>query len=125
MSQRFSVTLVCLLLLSSASAGLGADSGVSDGQVLEEALVRGQAYDNLQHLTDAIGPRLTGSKNLEDAAAFVMERFKSYGLSNVHREEYEIPSTWQRGRCDVSVVGPAVRTLTAASMGWTSRTGPG
>lgn len=125
MIRRVSVWLPCAVLLASGAVALSADGGVSEGRILEEALVRGQAFDNLQHLTDAIGPRLTGSKNLEDAAAFAMEKFRSYGLSNVHREDYEIPSTWQRGRCDVSIMGSVPKSLTAASMGWTSPTGPG
>jgi carboxypeptidase Q len=101
------------------------NSRPSDGEILEEALIHGQGFDNLQHLTDAIGARLTGSDNLERAAAFAIERFKAYGLSNVHREEWRLPSTWERGRLAVTVVEPAARSLVAASMGWNLPTSPG
>src|SRR5262245_19729303 len=110
--------IVLALCFFTAFEGVASNGRPSDGQILEEALVRGQAFENLQHVTDTIGARLTGSQNLEQAAAFAIERFKAYGLSNVHREEWLVPSTWERGRCSVTVVDPIARPLIAASMGW-------
>src|SRR5262249_45020962 len=127
-TKMFRLTTLLGLLISltfAAIPGLSSSGRPSDGQILEEALVHGEAFHNLQHITDTIGPRLTGSDNLERAAAYAIEKLKAYGLSNVHREEWQLPSTWERGRCSVMLVEPSSRQLTAASMGWNRPTAPG
>ncbi len=52
---------------------------------------------NLQYLADHIGPRLTGSKQLELAGLWMMERFQQIGLANVHQEPWTIANRWTRG----------------------------
>jgi Zn-dependent M28 family amino/carboxypeptidase len=52
---------------------------------------------NLQYLSDRIGPRLTGSEQLEQAGRWMMERFKQAGLNNVHQEPWTIANRWTRG----------------------------
>jgi hypothetical protein len=125
MFRRTAVFGVWIAIVLVAVPCLGLDGTPSDGHILEEALAHGQAFENLRHITDTIGARLTGSEELEHAAAFAIERFKAYGLSNVHREEWRLPSTWERGRCAVTVIEPNSRTLVAASMGWSLPTAPG
>ena len=53
---------------------------------------------NLQYLSDVIGPRLTGSENLEQANNWTAEKMKAYGLENVRLEPWEIPVGWERGK---------------------------
>ena len=78
---------------------------------------------NLQYLSDVIGARLTGSKNLERANHWTEQRMKDYGLTNVHLEAWEIPLGWERGFARMRVVEPeSGRELTLASAGWSPGT---
>src|SRR5213078_4034430 len=61
-------------------------------RIKEEGLQRSKVMEIESYLTDVYGPRLTGSPNIREAAAWAMQRMKDSGLSNVHLE------TWAFGR---------------------------
>jgi len=50
------------------------------GVLIDEALNRSEVMQNLQYLSDVIGPRLTGSSAARRANDWTLERFKAYGL---------------------------------------------
>ena len=52
---------------------------------------------NLEYLADRIGPRLTGSAQLERASHWTEERFKEAGYANAHLESWQIANNWVRG----------------------------
>uniref|UniRef100_A0A182YQ14 RRM domain-containing protein n=1 Tax=Anopheles stephensi TaxID=30069 RepID=A0A182YQ14_ANOST len=58
----------------------------------------GKTWQSLLEFTDRFGPRLTGTKQLEDAIDFAVQEMIDEGLDNVHTEE-AIVSNWQRGSC--------------------------
>jgi hypothetical protein len=94
-----------------------------DQAILIEIKSRSQLMKNLQHLSDVIGSRLTGSKNLDRASNWTAEKMKSYGLENVHLEPWEIPVGWERGFARMKVVEPETgREITIASAGWSPGT---
>ncbi|MGL4550986.1 MAG: M20/M25/M40 family metallo-hydrolase [Gemmataceae bacterium] len=74
---------------------------------------------NLHYLSDVIGPRLTGSANLNKACAWAADRMRDYGLENVTLEPWTIPEGWERGDCRARLVEPdnGVR-INLASYGW-------
>src|SRR2546429_2409605 len=49
-----------------------------------------QLKADLTHLTDDIGPRVTGTPQLKHANEWAAEQFKALGLSNVHHEPWKI-----------------------------------
>ena len=55
-----------------------------------------EVMQNLEHLTDVIGPRLTGSPAMRRANEWTAARFQAYGLS-AKLEPYEFGVTWERG----------------------------
>ena len=57
-----------------------------DRKVMAETKDHAEVMKNLQHLSDVIGPRLTGSKQLERANQWAAEVMKKYGLENVRQE---------------------------------------
>src|SRR5262245_66460610 len=54
-----------------------------------EGLRGSQAPDLFHHLTDVLGPRLTGSPAHVEAARWAVERFRMWGLANSHLEAFE------------------------------------
>src|SRR5216684_93154 len=94
-----------------------------DTKILEQ--VKGDENElksNLQHLADRIGPRLTGSPQLEQASKWTMERFKESSLSNVHLEPWTIANSWTRGSAAGQIIAPTRYVLTLETAGWSSST---
>src|SRR6266849_5421342 len=77
---------------------------------------------NLTYLTEHIGPRLTGSTNLDAASHWTAEQFKAAGLSNVHLEDWTIANSWTRGPASGRIVAPTEQLLTLATAGWSPGT---
>jgi carboxypeptidase Q len=117
---------VALVLWTSVTAEEGRIVGKTaaeiDQQIISEVKERNEVLKNLSHLSDVIGPRMTGSANLKKANDWAAEKFKSYGLENVKLEPYTIPATWERGFARMKMTEPHTRWLTVASRAWTPGT---
>jgi carboxypeptidase Q len=103
-------------------------AGTSSAQAIDQKLIDIAAHSsevmkNLTYISDMIGARLTGSKNLTKASNYTLEKMKEYGLVNVHLEPWTIPVGWERGDISARMVEPdnGVR-LSLASMAWTPGT---
>jgi carboxypeptidase Q len=84
----------------------------------------GQSLEILGELADGIGPRLTGSQNYERAVRWATERFRSFGITDVHLEPLTLPHGWQRGTAAAELLAPFRRTLHVAAYGWSPPTPP-
>ena len=95
----------------------------TDTKILEQVKA-GQAElkSTLQFLADRIGPRLTGSAQLDQASRWALERFKEMGFSNAHLEPWTIANSWTRGPASGRIVSPAVHVLTLETAGWSPST---
>src|SRR3984893_11741066 len=82
-----------------------------DTKILEQ-VKSGQAElkSNMKYLTDRIGPRLTGSPQLDRASHWTLERFKEIGLSNAHLEPWTIANSWTRGPGSGRILSPTEET---------------
>jgi carboxypeptidase Q len=92
------------------------------GALLDQGMNHSQAMDNLEHLSDIIGPRLTGSAAARAANDWTMQRFKDYGL-DAHLESWQFGGTWSRGPMWMRMVSPRRHDVIAASWAWTPGTG--
>jgi carboxypeptidase Q len=98
------------------------DYSAADAQILKEILEHSEAMENLEHLSDAIGARLTGSPQLKQANDWIADLFRKYGLTNVHLEPWTIAHSWTRGAAHARIVKPAEHPLTIAAAGWSPGT---
>src|SRR5262249_47371309 len=110
--------------ISFSRADTASEAAVAlDEKVIDEAKSNSEIMANLTHLSDVIGPRLTGSAALKRANEWTAEKMKSYGLANVRLEPWTIPVGWERGAAYARVVEPPNgRSLILASMGWSPGT---
>src|SRR5712671_839005 len=120
---------VAVLVLAGVRAGSAKPApddtnpfAAADGQILSEIHDHSQAMDNLEYLSDEIGPRLTGSPQLKQANEWTAAKFREYGLTNVKLEPWTIARSWTRGTARARIVSPAVHPLTIASAGWSPGT---
>ena len=64
--------------------------------IYDEALERGESYENLRYLCKNIGARLSGSPEAAMAVAWSKQLMESYGFDKVFLQEIEVPH-WERG----------------------------
>jgi hypothetical protein len=94
-----------------------------DQKILTAAKQDSEIMANLTHLSDQIGPRLTGSAALARANHWAADKMIAYGLSNVRLEGWTIPVGWERGTATARIIEPDNgRALTLAALGWTPGT---
>lgn len=105
-----------------AGADEKADFAAADAQILSEIRDHSEAMENIEHLSDAIGPRLTGSPQLKKANDWTADMFRKYGLTNVHLEPWTIAHSWTRGTAQARIVSPTEHPLTIAAAGWSPST---
>lgn len=85
-------------------------------RIIGAALTSDRAYSRLAHLTDHIGNRLSGSKNLERAIEWAVSEMKRDGLDNVRTEKVMVPH-WVRGEESLEMLTPVPGKLTMLGLG--------
>jgi carboxypeptidase Q len=93
-----------------------------DKQIIQEIREHNRLMENLEYLSDAIGPRVTGSEPLQKAVKWASDLFRGDGLDNVHLEGWNVAHSWQRGSAQARIVRPVARNLMIASSGWSPAT---
>ena len=85
-------------------------------QIISQGLKDSTAYQRLAYICDTFGPRLSGSKNLEDAIDWILKEMEKDGLQNVHGERVAVP-TWIRGDESVTLLKPFQKDLAMLGLG--------
>ena len=97
------------------------DTVVAD--LVKRGLEDRRAYDDLTVLAVEIGHRIAGSKGLEKAVAFGVERMNAYHLDAVRAEPVTV-TPWVRGEESAFLVAPRAMALGALGLGGTVATPP-
>ncbi|HTE17818.1 MAG TPA: M28 family peptidase [Armatimonadota bacterium] len=74
-----------------------------------------EVMDNLEVLCDDCGSRWGGTEGERRAAAFLLERFREYGLVECHLEPFSYTG-WVRGPASLHVVAPVERSMPCISL---------
>lgn len=78
---------------------------------------KGKTWQELADFTDEFGPRLSGTKSLEDAIDYVLERSKKFNLENVHGENVQVPY-WVRGKESATLLEPRIKNIKMLGLGY-------
>jgi carboxypeptidase Q len=130
--------LLSALLLASFSAALVAQTAApartddakkayksameeADQKIADEVKSHSELMKNLEHLTTEIGPRLTGSKQMQQASDWTLKRFHEYGI-DAHLETADIPHAYYRGVDTAEITAPIQRQIGVRAMGWSKAT---
>jgi len=109
--------------LAVPAAGLGQTVDLAlAGRIRAEAVERSQVLDHVRHLTDVLGPRLTGSPGLLRANEWTREKLESWGLERARLEPFEFGQGWEFSRCEVRMIAPQLVPLAALPKAWTPGT---
>jgi carboxypeptidase Q len=93
----------------------------ADQKIYDEVQAHSELMKNLEYLTTSIGPRLTGSPQMQRASDWTLQRFKDYGI-DAHLETLEIAHGWTRGADTAEIVAPIQRVVQIRSLGWSKAT---
>ena len=89
----------------------------------EEEFGHGEVMDIMSHLTDDIGPRLTGSPNMKKANEWTRDQFTKWGLINAHLEPWgTFGRGWAYQLCEVRMLSPDTMQFLALPEAWTPGT---
>jgi len=86
-------------------------------RIFDEALTRGQAYENLRELCKNVGNRLSGSEGAEKAVEWSVAKMESYGFDEVWLEPTMVPK-WDRGAKEKCAILPEGKELEALALGF-------
>ncbi len=85
-------------------------------QIIAAANTNDRAMEILKHLTDVIGPRLSGSPQAAEAVRWTAERMKKDGFENVTLQPVTVPK-WVRGVETGELLTPSRQRLPLTALG--------
>jgi len=118
-------TTMAAILAASCAIGAIAAPPVSPatlGRISDEGFNHSEVAETAAYLTDRIGGRLTNSPGMRAAEAWTQERYRAWGLANVHKEGFVFGRGWSTEAIAVRMVTPRPLTLRAFPLAWTPAT---
>ena len=93
------------------------------GRIRNEGFRNSKVMDTVRHLTDVIGPRLTGSAQLKTANEWTRSKLTEWGLQNAHLEEWgPFGRAWSYGYASASMTSPTFAQFYAIPKAWSPST---
>lgn len=117
--MRFTLGVSILLL---AAFPLSAQDASVLGRIRDEAMTRSEVEKTFLHLTEAIGPRLTGSPAFKQAVDWTTGVLKRYGLSEVHQEAWPFGRGWSLKKLTLEMIEPRYLPLVGYPDAWSPST---
>ena len=93
----------------------------ADQKLADEVKAHSELMKNLEYLTTQIGPRLTGSPQMQAASDWTLKRFHDYGI-DAHLETAQINHGWTRGAETAEITSPIQRRIQIHAFGWSKAT---
>lgn len=92
-------------------------------KIKAEAFNNSKVMDHLFYLTDANGPRLTGSPGWESAANWAVDALKQFGLEEVHLETWgPCARSWSYADFELAMTKPTFARLHGVPKAWCAGT---
>jgi hypothetical protein len=91
-------------------------------KIRAEGFYNSHVMHTLEHLTVNIGPRLTGSPQMDEANRWTKERLEQWGLKNAHLDPFEFGRGWSFDSININMTAPRKVSLHGLPMAWTPGT---
>ena len=123
MKYRTVIIVAFTFLLGLASTATEKIDSAMNWKIRQEEIDSSQIMRLVHHLTDVIGPRLTGSPNFDAACRWAIDQMNQWGLQNEHLEKWDFGHPgWGNDRYSVRVLSPFQDQLDARVIAWTPST---
>ena len=91
-------------------------------KIRDEGLNRSQVMETMFWLTDRYGPRLTGSKEFEEAGDWAVKQLQTWGVANVRKERFQFGRGWSLVKFHATMTEPRVMPIIGLPKSWTPGT---
>ena len=115
MKRYFFLIFLISFLLSDSLKDVDSYSDESFS-IIAATLSDSTAYKRLGYMCDVFGPRLSGTKNLENAIKWIIKEMKKDGISNVRGDRVRVP-VWIRGDESIKLIKPYEKKLNTLGIG--------
>lgn len=95
--------------------------GATVDRIIAAATKDSSSWELLAYMCDTFGPRLSGSKNLENTINWIYNQLKKDGFVNVKREKVMVPH-WVRGKESCEMLSPRKHKFSVLGIGGTVAT---
>ena len=110
------ILIIAVMLSQSFGESIKSKYVETSLKIISKSLTDSTAYNRLGYMCDTFGPRLSGSKNLENAINWILKEMNNDGLENVKGEKVAVP-TWIRGKESVTLLSPFKKELSMLGLG--------
>ena len=114
--MKINLLYTCLLVAATAGTAFAQDTPdpAMVQKIREEGLNHSKVMDIAFHLTDASGPRLSGSPGLKLAQDWAVNELKTWGMANAKREAWgKFGKGWEVQKNYVAMTVPYYHALIA------------
>lgn len=124
--KRLQVHVLVLFNVLLPLVGLAQSPGTdpTGPAIIGRALAPSPLAEDLRHLTDGIGGRVSGSPAMARAVDWALDAFRAAGVS-AHTESYTQPLTWSEGETRLEMQGPGRFPVHVVAQGWSPATPSG
>jgi hypothetical protein len=119
MPRTRSIASLCLPALLALPAAARAQDAATLARIRDEGMNRSQVVALFNHLTNVIGPRLTGTPAFKQSVDWSAAKLKEYGLANVHLEAWPFGPGWTLEEQTLEMVAPRYMPLIGYAEAWT------
>jgi len=133
MKRTIQISIIAMLAIIGTTFGFltktTEESSIRDqysdiaSKIISRSLQDSNAHHRLSIMCDTYGPRLSGSKNLEQAIDWIVATMKKDGFDTVYTEPVTVPH-WVRGNESLMLLTPYQKQLSVLGLGGTIATGP-
>jgi hypothetical protein len=112
------ILIVISLLINSVALAQESIDRDMIARIKDEGLNHSQVEETFTHLTEDIGPRLTGSPAHQQAAEWARAKLQEWGLSDAHLEPFQFGRGWAMDKLTVEMVAPRYLPLVGFAEAW-------
>ncbi|MEO5816920.1 MAG: M20/M25/M40 family metallo-hydrolase [Gemmatimonadaceae bacterium] len=116
MTRTLSAAATALLLCSHIAH---AQDAATLARIRDEGMNRSHVVEMFNHLTNVIGPRLTGSPAFKQSIDWSVATLNRYGLSKVHAESWPYGKGWTLEKFTLEMVEPRYFPMIGFPEAWT------
>lgn len=123
LKHQISLLVLALFVWSSAAVAQEQVDLEMMYKIKNEGLRNSQIQDLAFHLTDLMGPRLSGSTNLRRSRQWTADKFKEWGLENVRIDSYgDFGRGWDVKKSYIAMKDPYYASIIGHPKAWTDGT---
>ena len=119
MSKHARQLLVGFIFLAAATESIHAQDATTLARIRDEGMNRSQVVELFNHLTNVIGPRLTGTPAFKASVNWSAAKLTSFGLAKVHTEAWPFGAGWTLESQTLEMVEPRFMPLIGYAEAWT------